>query len=284
MSTERAIASVLGAVAIVVAFWMLALHPKLQRESDLKDQVSALNAEVSQAEQDAAKGAELRRTYGTNYASLVRLGKAVPADSDTPSFLVQVSGVANDANAQIDGLTLSADSSSSALATTPTTTPPATTTPSTSGSTSTTTTSTATAATESSAALAPLGASIGPAGLSVMPYDVDFQANYFQTAKLFGGLDSLVRLKKPKGSSSYSEPLSSGRLVTINSFSLTTQSVGSTSTTDALKGELSMTTYLAPPDQGLTGGASATSPVPAGATPSTGSPGATPSVTATVTP
>ena len=43
-----------------------------------------------------------------------------------------------------------------------------------------------------------------------------------------------------------------------------------------------MTTFLAPVDEGLTGGATPTSPLPAGATPT--EPGSSTSVAATVTP
>ena len=177
---------------------------------------------------------------------LVRLGKAVPADSDTPSLLTQVDGISNRAGTQLDGVTLSGDSSGATAATPP----------------PVTTTDPTAAATEATAALLPLGASVGPAGLSVMPYDVDFSGDYFQAAN--GGLDGLVHLQKPKHSADtaeFSDPRPSGRLVTINSFSLTTETSDATPTT-ALQGTLSMTTYLAPADQGLTGGATTTLPGP----------------------
>jgi hypothetical protein len=266
LSTERVITIVLGAVAAIAAFWFVLLAPKLHQESDLKAQVTSLTASATSAEQTALTGVQEQRSYHSNYAKLVRLGKAVPAEADTPSFLTQVSGISNRAGVVLGGLTLSPDTSGTAAA------PPA----------PTTTTSTTVPATETSAALLPLGASVGPAGLAVMPYDVTFSGDYFETADLLGGLDSLVHLQKGKGSSDYTEPRVSGRLVTINSFSLTTQATaGSSSSSSALDGTLSMTTYLAPPDQGLTGGATPAAPTLAGTTPP--ATGAAP-VTAAVTP
>jgi hypothetical protein len=262
LSTERLVTVIAGVVAVIAAFWFLALSPKLKQESDLQDQVSSLQASAAQAEQEAADGLAQKHSYHKSYATLVRLGKAVPADSDTPSLLTQVSGISNKAGIQLDGLTLSGDSSAAAPAPPPVAT-----------------TSTTPSATETTAALLPLGASVGPAGLSVMPYDVDFSGDYFETAKLIGGLDGLVHLTKPKDASDFSDPRPSGRLITINSFSLSTGTSEATPTTN-LEGSLSMTTFLAPPDQGLTGGATSTSPLPEGTTDSSsGAP-----VAATVTP
>ena len=47
--------------------------------------------------------------------------------------------------------------------------------------------------TEVEASLLPLGASIGPAGLAVMPYTLQFQGNFFGIAKFIGQVDSLVK-------------------------------------------------------------------------------------------
>src|SRR5262249_39590828 len=44
--------------------------------------------------------------------------------------------------------------------------------------------------------LLPLGASIGPAGLNVMPYDLTFNGSFFDVADFIGGVDSLLATKK----------------------------------------------------------------------------------------
>ena len=59
----------------------------------------------------------------------------------------------------------------------------------------------------------PLGASIGPAGLAVMPYTLTFSGNFFQIADFIHGIDSLVETENAKVGVE-------GRLVTIDGFSL----------------------------------------------------------------
>ncbi len=263
MTTQRLVTVVAGVVAILAVYWFLLLSPKLQQEKDLSGQAATLKSNAAAAEQQAVSGAAEKRNYHKNFARLVRLGKAVPADSDTPSLLTQVSGISDHAGIELDGLTLGASDAAAAAPTT---------------------TDTGAPATETTAALLPLGAAVGPAGLSVMPYDVTFAGDYFQTAKLFGGLDALVHLRKSKDTVGFSDPHASGRLVTINSFTLNTQTNTDGGASSTLDGTLSMTTYLAPPDQGLTGGATSTSPVPAGVPAPTTTSSGTPAVAATVTP
>ena len=51
-------------------------------------------------------------------------------------------------------------------------------------------------ATEVEASLLPLGASIGTAGLAVMPYSLSFNGNFFGIAKFIGKVDALVESGK----------------------------------------------------------------------------------------
>ena len=66
--------------------------------------------------------------------------------------------------------------------------------------------------TEAAASLLPLGASIGPAGLGVMPYSLTFSGDFFQIANFIGGIDSLVH------TGAKSNVAVDGRLVTLNGF------------------------------------------------------------------
>ena len=59
----------------------------------------------------------------------------------------------------------------------------------------------------------PLGATVGPAGLAVMPYTLTFGGSFFQIADFIKGLDSLVETKNE-------EVAVDGRLFTVNGFSL----------------------------------------------------------------
>ena len=98
----------------------------------------------------------------------------------------------------------------------------------------------------------PLGASIGPAGLAVMPYTLTFKGNFFHVADFIHGLDSLVKTNNEKVEVT-------GRLITINaSPSPKTRTSGSR----PAKPNFTVTTFLVPPEQGVTAGATPTSPEP----------------------
>jgi hypothetical protein len=135
-----------------------------------------------------------------------------------------------------------------------------------------------TPANEASAATLPIGASVGPAGLPVMPYDLKFTGQFFQIADFMKRLDAMVRTAN--GAVNVN-----GRLLTVDAFTLAP--IQASTNADAftlvptLTADLSVTTYLTPPDQGITAGATPTGPAPA---PPTTTPASTADSTATSTP
>jgi hypothetical protein len=94
-----------------------------------------------------------------------------------------------------------------------------------------------------------------------MPYELTFTGDYFQISKFLHEIDDLVHT----GNGGVTV---SGRLVTVNGFDLSPPaSTGATTGKPAasagnLNATLSVTTYVAPPGQGLTGGATPTAPAP----------------------
>jgi hypothetical protein len=120
--------------------------------------------------------------------------------------------------------------------------------------------------TEAEASLLPLGAEVGPAGLGVMAYEVNLEGDFFEIADFLEGLDALVKTGE-------ANVTVDGRLLTINSFTLEgDQELGF----PALEGTRSLTSYLTPPDQGITGGATPSAPATASATPASATIGETP--------
>ena len=173
-SSDRAILLGLLILGLLAAFWFMLLAPNRERASELEQQVSTLESEVTQQEQLAAAAAQAQSDYDSNYERLIVLGKAAPADGDTPSFLTQLSTIASDAGAVFDSLGHGvrvgpgagrcgddhrsehrSDGDGRGRARCPRRRPrrPPPAAP----------------ATEASASLLPLGASVGPAGLGVCP-------------------------------------------------------------------------------------------------------------------
>jgi hypothetical protein len=269
-SSNRLIGAILVVAALAIAFWLLALGPKRQEAGDLAGQVGQLRASVAEAQSQTAEAAAARREFPTDYQQLVVLGKAVPADDDTSSLFVELSQIAGKSKVKFNSIELGDEGGSAEVpAATPTpTTPPATPSDAPSGAVPAAAT---VPPTEAAASLLPLGASIGPAGLGVMHYKLDFSGNFFHFADFVKGIDSLVHTGGP-------EVAVDGRLATIDGFALTGDpNVGF----PQLDASFAVTTYLTPPTQGVTAGATPTAPAPSGATPAGAAPAAESAATPT---
>lgn len=234
---SKLIVAMLLLVVVAGAFWMLLLSPKREEASKLGTEVETLEASLSahQAEAQTAKAAQ--QEFPTNYSQLVVLGKAVPADSETSSLLVQIQHISERSHVRFEEISLESEGSETAPA-------PA---EASAGGSSTELAS----PTEVAASAMPLGASIGPAGLNVMPYSLHFTGDFFHVSDFIHGLDNLVKTTNSKVSVD-------GRLLTINSFTLAASPEGF----PKLQANFSVTTYLIPPEQGLTGGATPSGPAP----------------------
>lgn len=244
-ASDRSILIGLVALGLVAAFWFLVLSPKRNEAADLGDQVAELQAQVADAEASAAAGEQAKKEFDSNYRRVVYLGEATPADADTPSLLTQLQVLSTRSDVSFQSIALA--SSSTATATSPTA----------SASTAGSTTTTTGAASESAAALMPLGATVGAAGLPVMPYDLQFTGGFFDVADFFGRLDGMVYTKHGD------KVVVDGRLLTIDGFNLTAGPDGFPN----LTAEVAATSYLTPADQGVTAGATPDAPGASTATP-----------------
>ncbi len=232
--TNLLVGAMLLVAAVATAFWILALSPKREEASKFDTQVTQLEGSLAQHESEIATAEEARDEFPTDYQHLVVLGKAVPSDDETPSLLVQVNHIANRAGVRFQTLKLEASGSGEAEASGPLSADGGE----------------PVSATEASASLLPLGAAIGPAGLAVMPYSLVFTGDFFKIADFIKGLDSLVKTTNEKVGVD-------GRLVTINGFSLAEDGEAKF---PSLQATFSVTTYLTPPSEGTTAGASPTGP------------------------
>jgi type II secretory pathway pseudopilin PulG len=273
---ETTIVVAVAVIGIAIAFWLLVLSPKRQQANDLKDDVAQLNTQVDEARQAADAGAQARKSFPVDYRRLVVLGKAVPEDSDQASLLIQLQRLADRSGVEFQSIDLSdnGDASTTSAASTTTTTD-TTTSSSSSDSTSTSTDSTSSSAsapaaepvaTEASAATLPIGASIGPAGLPVMRYELKFNGHFFQIADFMKRVDDMVGAE-------HGALIVEGRLLTVDSFTLSPiVETGNPTQNPPLTADLFVTSYLTPAGQGATAGATPGGPAPETATPATATP------------
>jgi hypothetical protein len=265
-STNRVIVAALAVVVLAVAFWMLLLGPKRDEASKLGVQVEEAKSSLAQHRAEVTQAVEARHEFAADYEQLVVLGKAVPGDDDTASLLVQLNSLADKAGVGFRPLTLEAAEGGAAPVPAPAApAPEAPSAESPAPEASASTPASLTSPTEVAASTLPLGATIGPAGLGVMPYTLTFDGDFFHVADFIKGLDSLVKTQNARVSVD-------GRLITINGFSLAAASSGF----PALEATFSVTTYLTPPEQGVTAGATPEAPAPEAVTPAATTTGGTP--------
>jgi Tfp pilus assembly protein PilO len=262
ISTNRLIVSIAVVGVLAVAFWMLALAPKRQEAGELAEQLSVLHTSLAESQSKVAEAVSAKHEFPVDYEQLVVLGKAVPPSDETSSLLVELNQIARNSKVKFNSIQLSSSGGESESAAATTTTTPAPT----AGASSAVPAAATIPPTEVAASLLPLGATIGPAGLAVMPYNLTFSGSFFHVADFIKGVDSLLHTGK--------DVAVDGRLVTLNGFALNADPNLGFPHLDAT---FSVTTYLTPPGQGVTAGATSTAP-------STTTPTATTSSSETSTP
>jgi hypothetical protein len=215
-------------VAVVGAYWMLALSPKRDEAAKLDKQITQKQSALASAEAEVAEYEKAQANYRGNYSMVARLGKAVPADDDVRSLLVQLNAAAR--HSGVDFRTIDVGGSGAPSAG-PGAAPKGVTTP-------------------------PPGATtVGTAGFSTMPFSLSFNGSFFKLGKFFNQLDQFVTVRK--GGLDVT-----GRLLLLNSITLTPDTEKGF---PMLSAEVSANSYLLPPAEGLTAGATAAGPDATGA-------------------
>ena len=235
--------------ALLGAGWVLVVSPKRKEASKLGTQLSEARTQLTTAEGELTHARAAQAQYSAAYASLVSLGKAVPASQEVPSLIYQLSRASNQKN--VDFASIATTSSGSG-----------------SGSAS----ASASSATPASAT----GASgAATAGFSQMPFTFVFNGSFFDLEHLFHQLNRFT-IRGASGNLQVS-----GRLLTIQSVKLVPAASGPAGAlSDVLTGTVTATAYVLPAGQAATGGATPSSPTGNSTTPVSSATGASSSPTA----
>jgi Tfp pilus assembly protein PilO len=276
---------------VVAAYWFLLLAPKREEATTASAALTVEQDRVEAARIASSAADNAEKGFDTSYATVVRLGKAIPATVDMPSLLVQLESAA--AGTGIDFNSISVGERTTATA-------PAEVAPAEGGDAEATPASDAggdpaqtapgsavesaneaqqtadadsaaaeqagvdtTTSTPASDGGLPVGggaASTGtdasaapaPAGLESVPLTMTFEGNFFNLADFFHRVKRFVRVANEN-------VLVSGRLLTIESVNWTSNP----DTFPRLNAEVGATIYLSPLAQGVTAGATPGGPAPA---------------------
>jgi hypothetical protein len=221
-------------VAAVAAYWMLVLTPKREEATRLSKAIATKETDVKAAEAELATNQRAKAGYKANYSLVARLGKAVPADDDVRSLLVQLNAAADRSKVDFRMIQLGGASASAPAA------------PAASGD----------KAAPAAATPPPGAAPVGSAGFSAMPFTFSFRGNLFNLGDFLQRVDKFVSVRQQSLDVT-------GRLMVLNSISLTPDSTGF----PKIRAQIAATTYVQPAAQGLTAGATPQGP---GAAPTPG--------------
>ena len=94
MRSPKILIPAVAAVAVVAAFYFLVLSPKRDEAATLDGKIATQQQQVDQSKALLASYEDAKARYKKNYATVARLGKAVPADDDVRSLLVQLNSAA----------------------------------------------------------------------------------------------------------------------------------------------------------------------------------------------
>jgi trimeric autotransporter adhesin len=246
---DRIVVIAIAVVVLLGALWLLAVSPERKKAAALNAQVSAASASLATAEGQVANARSAQTQYSAAYASIVKLGKAVPPSQEVPSLVYQLAQASNEKNVEFASITANGAGGAS---------------------------------TSASAAAAPAAASASSAltSFTQMPFTFVFNGSFSDLYKLFQQLDSST-VSNAAGHLSVS-----GRLLTIQSIKLSPSTIPTEKSSakgagEQLSGNVTATAYVLPASQGLTAGA--TTSAPAGTSTATATPASSTSTSSSPT-
>ncbi|HEV3320004.1 MAG TPA: hypothetical protein VG053_09835 [Solirubrobacteraceae bacterium] len=225
---DRIVVMVIATLGILAGVWFLAVAPKREQAAKLASEVSAAQGQLTTAESQVAGASAAQSRYETAYASIVRLGKAVPASQEVPSLIYQLAQATNEKNVEFASITATVPGAGGA----------------------------------GSSSGAGASATAG-AGFTQMPFTFVFNGSFDSLYNLFQQLDNFT-LHTASGELNVSGRLLTIQSIKLGPVSGaaggSAQGSGASSGPEQLSGTITATAYVLPAGQTLTGGATPTGP------------------------
>jgi Tfp pilus assembly protein PilO len=122
---DKKILIVLAPLLIAAAYWFLLLAPKREEATAAKQEQVKQEKRRNAAEAAMNQASGAKTDFAADYGEIVRLGKAIPAQVDMPSLLVQLDHAAEGTGIRFTKITTGDRTTAGAATSTGTTTPPA---------------------------------------------------------------------------------------------------------------------------------------------------------------
>jgi len=247
LKSNKILIAVIVAALATAAFWFLGLSPKREEAAQLQTEIAAKQTELEQAQASLTGYLKARDEYRANYTTFVRLGKALPADDDIRSLMVQLDSAS--ARTNVDFAKLEVGSASGGDSSEPV------------------------AVTPGQLAPAPGTVQVGSTGISAMPFTLQFKGRFFNLSNFFNDLDRFVSVHNEKVKAT-------GRLLRVETITLHPSADGY----PEMDADVGAASYLvSAPQPGVTPAASSSTATPASSSSSSGGSTTPTTTTATVT-
>jgi Tfp pilus assembly protein PilO len=231
--SNKILLSVVALGAAIAAFYFFVLSPKREEVAKLDTDIATQEAAIEQARLTLAGYEEAKKSYKRNYATLARLGKAVPTDDDVTSMMVQLEATADRSGVNFENIELGTGVGGGG--------PNEPTVPG-----------------DGQLASAPGAVPVAGGVLSAMPFNFSFSGSYFDLTAFFARLERFVSDKNKQLDST-------GRLLRLESVTIAPSQLGFPD----MRAEITAATYIVPPVQGVTEGAASSDTQNVGTTPGT---------------
>jgi hypothetical protein len=218
---DRMVIIAISVLVVLGACWVLVVSPERKQAAALGTQVGAASAQLATAEGQVDSARTAQAKYAAAYASVVSLGKAVPANPEVPALVYQIAQASNQKDVEFASITTGGTGSSAAA--------PA-------------------------AASAPAST---PASFSQMPFTFVFSGTFSDLQHLFQQLDHFT-VRSASGHLAVSGRLLTIQSVKLTP--ATVAAGPAQSSPERLTGTITASAYVLPPSQGLTAGATTGAP------------------------
>jgi Type II secretion system (T2SS), protein M len=217
-------------ISVLLVFgltWLLVVSPERKQAAKLNEQVAAESVQLATANSQEASARGAQAQYDAAYASIVRLGKAVPPSEEVPSLIFQLAQASHERNVEFSSIVSGANGGSSS---------------------------------SGGGAAAPAAIS----GFTPMPFTFTFNGTFVDLYHLFQQLDRATVVTSSGGLVVSGRLLT---IQTVKLAPLHGAGAGQGSTkgsgkrqSEELSGTITATAYVLPGTQGLTAGATASAP------------------------
>ena len=106
MTTRDRLALIgISTLAVLGLVWLMLVSPERKEASSLSSQITQAHEQLAKAETEATTARAAQSRYAAAYASVVKLGKAVPPSEEVPALIYQLAQASNQKNVEFNSIT-----------------------------------------------------------------------------------------------------------------------------------------------------------------------------------